>query len=127
MTRLPLMLLVAGAAALSACNKSSHTIIAGGDDDNIGNNAVVPPAELPPTVASSKVYRCADNSVIYIDWLSDKKSANLRTSQTATPTHLTADTAGKPMSGSGYTLEGAFAASTVSVTQPGEAKQSCDA
>ena len=26
---------------------------------------------LPPAIAASKTYRCKDNSLVYIDWLSD--------------------------------------------------------
>ena len=26
---------------------------------------------LPPSIQASKAYRCKDNSLVYIDWLSD--------------------------------------------------------
>ena len=26
---------------------------------------------LPPSIAASKTYRCKDNSLVYVDWLSD--------------------------------------------------------
>ena len=125
MTRTALLLPLLAAAALAGCNKS-HTIVAGPDVDS-DNTAAATNVELPPTIASSKSYRCGDNSIVYVDWLSDKKSANLRTTQTGTPTHVTAAAEGQPMSGSGYTLEGAFGGSTVKVTEPGKAAQSCNA
>ena len=34
--------------------------------------------ELPPAIAASKTYRCKDNSLVYVDWLSDNKTANVR-------------------------------------------------
>jgi hypothetical protein len=126
MTRTTLALLIAGTAALSACH--SHTIVAGGPDDENGTNASAPAnVELPPMIASSKSYRCGDNSTVYVDWMSDKKSANIRSSQTGTPNHVSADAEGKPMSGGGYSLEGVFAGSSVKVTQPGKGTQTCEA
>jgi len=69
MTRMTLLALVA-AAALAGCNKEDHTIVGGppGDDTNAAANAGV---TLPPAIAASKSYRCKDNSLVYIDWLSD--------------------------------------------------------
>ena len=69
MTRMTLLALVA-AAALAGCNKEDHTIVGGnpGDDLNAAANAGV---TLPPAIAASKSYRCKDNSLVYIDWLSD--------------------------------------------------------
>ena len=29
------------------------------------------PVELPPAIVATKAYRCKDNSLVYIDWLSD--------------------------------------------------------
>jgi hypothetical protein len=69
MTR-PLILALGAAAALAGCNKADHTIVAGGPDE--GNNAAAnAPVTLPPSVAASKAYRCKDNSLVYIDGLSD--------------------------------------------------------
>jgi hypothetical protein len=127
MTRLSLALLLAGTAALSACNSKSHTIVAGGPEDDNGANTAAPKnVELPPMIQSAKSYRCGDNSTIYVDWMSDKKSANLKTSQTGAPNHVEADAEGKPMTGNGYSLEGAFAGSSVKVTQPGKGTQTCE-
>jgi hypothetical protein len=74
MTRTPLLLALAATAALAGCNKENHTIVAGPDED-VANQA---PADenlaniqLPPSIQASKIYRCKDNSVIYVDWLSD--------------------------------------------------------
>jgi hypothetical protein len=70
MTRTPLLIMLAATAALAGCNKENHTIVAGppGDDVNAAANA---PIALPPSIQSSKTYRCADNSVVYVDWMSD--------------------------------------------------------
>ena len=81
MTRTPLLIMFAAAAALAGCGQENHTIVAGGPDD--GNDGVNAAAEaqvqLPPSIAASKSYRCKDNKIIYVDWLSDG-SARVKTS-----------------------------------------------
>ena len=71
MTRTPLLITLAATAALAGCNNSDHTIIAGPDGDNATNAEANGPIALPPSIASSKSYRCADNKLIYVDWMSD--------------------------------------------------------
>jgi hypothetical protein len=68
MTRTTLLITIAAAAALAGCSKQSHTITADPIGDNIAANA---PVALPPSITSSKSYRCKDNNLIYVDWLSD--------------------------------------------------------
>jgi hypothetical protein len=126
MTRPALALLIAGIAVLSACHQKSQTV-GGPEDENATNAAAPKKLELPPMIQAAKSYRCGDNSTVYVDWMSDKKSANIRTSQTGSPNHVSADAEDKPMSGNGYTLEGAFAGSSVKVTLPGKGTQTCEA
>ena len=69
MTRtLPLLTLVA-AATLAGCDDSDHTIVTGPgvDEAPVNNVGVV----LPPSIQATKAYRCKDNSLVYIDWMSD--------------------------------------------------------
>ena len=94
MTR-TLILALGVAAALAGCNKQDHTIVAGGPDE--GNAAANAPVALPPSVAASKAYRCKDNSLIYVDWLSDgtarvkKTREEVGTTLPAGDTSLTGD------------------------------------
>ena len=127
MTRTPLLLTLAAAAALAGCNKEDHTIVAGGEpgDNNVTGKA---PVELPPAIVASKVYRCADNKIVYVSWLSDNKSATIRTEQNGTPTAVAAAEAGQPMSGpDGYSLSGSASSSTAKIAVPGHPAQSCKA
>jgi hypothetical protein len=71
MTRTPLMLALVATLALAGCNKEDHTIVAGdGPTDNTADENLAN-VQLPPSIASSKLYRCKDKSVIHVDWLSD--------------------------------------------------------
>ena len=128
MTRTPLILALGAAAALAGCNKDDHTIVGSsgpGDENTATANA---PVALPPSVTSTKIYRCADNKVVYVDWLSDNLSANIRTEQGGTPTHVTATEAGKPMTAAGgYSISGAPGGSSTKIAVPGHASQSCKA
>lgn len=76
------MLALVATAALAGCNKESHTIVAGPDgiEDN-ATNVNLADVKLPPSITASHIYRCKDNSVIYVDWLSDN-TARVRTSRT---------------------------------------------
>jgi crotonobetainyl-CoA:carnitine CoA-transferase CaiB-like acyl-CoA transferase len=114
------------AVALAGCDNSDHTIVAGpGADETPVNNVGV---ELPPAIAASKIYRCKDNSVVYIDWLSDQKTANFRPDQNATPVQLKAPEAGQPMvAEGGYSLTGSQTAGSVTLERPGKGSQSCKA
>lgn len=71
MTRTTLLITLAAAAALAGCNKEDHTIVAGGPpEDNLAAPSNGPVA-MPPSIQSSKSYRCADNKLVYVDWMSD--------------------------------------------------------
>lgn len=130
MNRIPLIALVAAAAALAGCNNSNdHNIVAGGPADPMANQlANAPPVTLPPSIDASKIYRCKDNSVVYIDWLSDKKSANYRSKKDDTPIQLMGTAAGQPLKGTGgYSLKGSATGSTVTLERPGKGSQECKA
>ena len=68
MTRTALFITLAAAAALAGCNSKGHTITADPTGDNIAANA---PVALPPSITASKSYRCKDNKLVYVDWMSD--------------------------------------------------------
>lgn len=126
MTRTPLLIALAAAAALAGCNKESHTIVA--DPNPADDNAAVSktPVTLPPAVVAMKVYRCADDKVVYVDWLSDNKSANVRTDKGGSPTFVTTADPTKPMTAAGgYSVEGTSSASSVKIAVPGHPAQTC--
>ena len=119
---------VAAAALLAGCNQD-NTIVAGGPDTRDEAAEALQangPVALPPSVAASKTYRCADNSIVHVDWLSDGKSANVRTDAGGT-VHVTAPEAGQPMTGgTGYSVAGTADAASAQIATGGSAK-SCKA
>jgi hypothetical protein len=115
-----LLLVVAASAALVACQK--ETIVQGSNEPVA---AEAPKVVLPPSIAASKTYRCKDNSLVHIDWLSDNLSANFRADKAGTPTRLTAAAAGAPMTAEGYSLTGDAKAASITITRPGKDAQSC--
>jgi len=128
MTRTPLLIALAATVALAGCNED-HTIVAGGPPEDTAANVAAADANvmLPPAISASKVYRCADNDVVYVDWLSDG-SANVRTEKNGSPTHLTAAEAGKPLTAEGgYSVSGKADASSVRIAVPGQSEESCKA
>ena len=128
MTR-TLLLTLAAAAALAGCNKGSHTIVAGGGPaDNEANVTANGPIALPPSIVATKLYRCADNSVVTVDYLSDNKSGNVRAGEDAASVQVTAAEPGKPMTAEGgYSVEGSATASSAKIAVPGHPAQTCNA
>ena len=106
MTRTSLLITLAAAAALAGCNSKDHTIVAGGPQDDNGTVATNGPVALPPSIQASKSYRCADNKLIYVDWMSDGSARVKKTREevgtTVTPgTDLKGDASAKAITYSG--------------------------
>src|SRR3546814_19146068 len=80
---------------------------------------------MPAAVKDSRSYRCKDNSVIYVDFLADDVSANLRTARDAPPVALKAAAPGDPFKSGDYELVGS--GTSVTATVPGKDTQSCTA
>ena len=118
-----LIIAALAATAITACSKSDHTIVAGAKDDNVTVNTAA--IVLPPAIESSKSYRCKDNTVVYIDWLNDKMTADIRASKAGTASRVISAEAGKPMTAAGYSLTGTKDSASVTVERPGKGSQSC--
>src|SRR5690242_19648088 len=129
MTRTTLTLMLAAAAALAGCNKENHTIVAGGEpgDSEAHNSAANANVQLPPSIIKTTLYRCDDNSVVTIDYLSDNKSANVHVKEGGLA-QVTAAEPGQPMTApGGYSVEGSPTSSSAKISVPGHAAQSCNA
>lgn len=112
---------------LSACNSNDQPEVVGGPADPMAQQlANAAPVELPPSVKASHQYRCKDNSLLFIDFMSDDKTANLRTEKNGARTRLIAAEPGKPFTAEGgYEIEGS--GKQITATIPGKSAQSCKA
>ena len=83
MTRFFTMMTLVAAAALAGCDNSDHTIVSDPNGPDPMANAVANAGsvQLPPSIQASKAYRCKDNSLIYVDWLSDGTARVKKTKQ----------------------------------------------
>jgi hypothetical protein len=77
--------------ALAACNKSeTPTAEAEGEAAKAAEAAA--PVEMPPAITASGTYRCADNSVLYVDFLGANEAADIRVGdKTATAIRVSAE------------------------------------
>lgn len=113
--------------ALAACNSDKPEVIDRGPQDPLGdqlNNAA--PVALPPSVKVSKTYRCGDGSLLFVDFMSDDKTAMVKTEKEGVATALLMAEPGKPFTAAGgYSLTGN--GDTVTAELPGKGSQSCKA
>ncbi|QIK96605.1 hypothetical protein G7076_09305 [Sphingomonas sp. HDW15A] len=92
------------AAALAGCDTSPEVITGGPADPRGGAelaNAVAN-VQLPPSIVASHKYRCGDNSVLSVDWLSDGKVSSAR----VTPEGGSGVNVAQAEAGGDYTAEG---------------------
>ena len=111
-----------------ACQK--ETIVQGGEkkaEVAAANAANAAKVVLPPSIIATKTYRCADSSVVYIDWLSDKKSANFRADETAASVQVKAPAVGEALVAEGHSLTGDATSAAISIARPGKGSLSCKA
>lgn len=100
MIRTAPVIALAAALSLAGCSQEDHTIVAEGPDTRDPAAEALQangPIALPPSIAASKSYRCGDNSLIYVDWLSDG-SARVKTSKAEVGTSVPAGE-GSPLKG----------------------------
>ncbi len=112
-------------AALSACGQAP--VVHGGNgasadpmEDQLANAA---PVALPPSLKSSKTYRCKGGGLVKVDLFSDDLSANIHPDDKGTSVHLIATEKGKPFEGEGYKVAGS--SSPLTITLPGKSAESC--
>jgi len=111
---------------LAACQP--ETIDPNKEDNEHAAEVAKAAAKMPklPMIASSKIYRCDDNSVANVDFMDDSVTANLKAGDNTMPKQLVATEKGKPFTAEGgYSLEGS--GNTVKLATPGHKSQTCRA
>lgn len=90
--------LALGAAtlALAACKSGPETFNTGTNDPMSAELANAAEVELPPMLKSSHAYRCKDNSLIFVDFMTDDKTANFKDGKDSPAVALKAPEAGQP-------------------------------
>jgi len=103
---------------VAACDRSQ---------DQAAQNVQPPeqPIQMPPSIAASHTFRCKDNSLVYVDFFSDRLTAALRTEKNGPPIRLVAPAKGEPFTGDGYVLVGSD--TLITLIKPGAASQVCKA
>jgi hypothetical protein len=114
---------VAAMLVLSACNKGQPEVLDSNPDPMANQIANATPVELPPSVTDSAIYRCKDNSIVYVDFLGDKSSANVRTKKDAAPVMVKAAAPGETLAAEGFSVSGN--GKTVQIAVNGGGAQSC--
>jgi len=76
MTKNLILLAPLSLLALAACNSSETPATA----ENAAETAATPAAdiELPPAITATGTYRCADNTILYVDFLGKNEAADIR-------------------------------------------------
>lgn len=103
---LPAAAASAALLALAGCDNQPVTVDTRAPDTQAEALKNAPPAELPPSITGSKAYRCADNSLFYVEFYSNDTALIRRGSRDAAASEVTATGGNPPYTGPGYTLSG---------------------
>lgn len=90
------MALCASLLTLAACNSEPDSSNMSADDPTAEELANAAPPPAVPMIKASHTYRCKDNSLIFVDFMTDDKTANFRSAKDAPVVHLAAPEAGEP-------------------------------
>jgi hypothetical protein len=116
---------VAASLSLAACSNEPEVVDAN-PDPQAAELAKAPPVTLPPAIKESKTYRCKDNSLVYVTYLSDNVTAMVRDKQEEPPVAtLKAPAAGEPFVSEGFSLS--VNGSSITYNSPDKGTQSCKA
>jgi len=117
---------LAATLSLSACNTEPEVVTKGPADPQADALAKAPPVQLPPAIAASRTYRCRDNSLVYVNFMTDGLTATVRDVQEGPPAAtLKAPAQGEPFVAEGFELSGN--GDRVTYKSPDAASQSCRA
>lgn len=95
--------------ALAACNKSETTPAEG----EAGTATATPaaPVVMPPAITATGTYRCADNTILYVDFLGKNEAADIRVGdKSATAVRVAAPVVAAPVEGAAPATPAAEAA-----------------
>lgn len=100
-----LLAAAAATAALAACNSEPEVLTVNRYDPQAEALKNAAPVAPPPMITANHAYRCSDNSLYFVSFLSNN-TANIRTTEDGISTLLTSEDADGPYAGEGYTVSG---------------------
>ena len=116
---------VAASLLLSACSNEPE-VVDTNPDPMKEELAKAAPVELPPAIKGSKSYRCKDNSLVHVTYLTDDVTAMVRDKQEEPPVAtLKAPAAGEPFVAEGFSLT--LNGDSITYNSPDKGTQSCKA
>ena len=115
----------AALVTLAACNREPEVVNVGPPDAQEEALKTAKPKELPPSIAASRTYRCKDNSIIQVDFMSDQKTAVLQAPKGSSPVVLNAPEGGQPFVAGDVSVTGS--GRTITAKVPGKGAQECKA
>ncbi len=130
MTQIRMLAAASTAALILLAGCQSEPIKVGeGSDPQAEALKNAPKVALPPSIKAAKTYRCKDNSIVYVNFMSDNVTANVRDKEEEPPrTTLKASAPGQPFEGQGPEAQGfklSGSGDTVTYTSPDSGTQTC--
>ncbi|WP_232455614.1 hypothetical protein [Sphingomonas sp. KC8] len=116
--RRSLVLLALSCAALLAGCSGTDTA-----DTSSTNQNEAPPVAMPPPIIASHTYRCVGGDVIYVDFLKDERSINVRRGSSGPSARLTAPAPDSAYAGNDMTLT--VSGKDIDVREPGKPSRKC--
>ena len=110
--------------SLAACGNEPETVSANDNDPQKEELAKAPPVTLPPPIKNSEIYRCKDNSLVYVTYMADDVTAMVRDKQEEPPVAtLKAPAKGEPFVSEGFSLT--VNGNNISYNSPDKGQQTC--
>ncbi|MBA2770417.1 MAG: hypothetical protein H0U34_00145 [Sphingomonas sp.] len=115
MIRTPFIAPLIAAVALAGCDTGNTVVLnPDGTEVNEAQERAVNNVQLPPSIVDSDQFRCKDNSLVSVDWLSDGTRNSARvTPEGGSAVTLTQTEAGGPFTAEGASLTGEAQAESV--------------
>jgi hypothetical protein len=117
---------IAASLSLAGCS-SEPEVVDNSPDPQAEALKKAPPVELPPAIQASRTYRCKDNSLVYIDFMSNNTAIIRKTKGGEPPvaTVTAEQPGGEYKSADGYTVSGN--SDQITYTAAGKGSLSCKA
>jgi hypothetical protein len=109
---------------LAGCENQPQEVTSQAPDPLADQLSKAKPVTLPPAIREARTYRCKNNSLVYVTYMTDNVTAAVRDKQEEPPVAvLKAPAPGEPFVSEGYSLR--VSGNTISYNSPDKGTQSC--